>query len=131
MRSALAKKINDSTAFVGVNRKTRDGRNIAAIQEFGTKSFAVPFTAKMKKFLAIVARKAGFPKMPKAVTKQKYVGGQSITVSTKPKRDVLIMRIKPRPYLQPSYDMWMVGIDKRVKEETREAVKRISGLSMR
>lgn len=89
--------------FVGVLRSARgnDGQslvNIAAVHEFGSKPITITMTPKMRRFLAMVFRKAGLPKP---------------SGSAKP---TIVIRVPARPFLGPVGDKMRDGSPKRVSQ---------------
>jgi hypothetical protein len=78
--------VRPGVAFVGVRRKAKSGANIAHIHEFG-RTFTVPFTSRMARFLFAAMKRAGIPPRPRAKGSK---GAGSITI-----------RIPARPYIGP------------------------------
>lgn len=70
--------------------------DIAAIQEYGTKTYSVTVTKKMRNF-SLVLMSAGILKAPWKVGSK------------------LRRRIPPRPFLRPAYDEWNKGADERFR----------------
>lgn len=86
--------------FVGVLRSARSRNgdslvNVAATHEFGA-TITIRMTRKMRRFLAMVFRKAGLPEP----------GGAS--------GPVIVVKIPPRPFLQPVADKLRDGSAARV-----------------
>jgi hypothetical protein len=83
--------LGGGNAFVGVLRTKRhpSGKSavdIARIHEYG-KTWSMPLTARMRRFLFAAIRKAGLPPRPRA---KGAAGASSITI-----------RIPPRPFIGP------------------------------
>ncbi len=95
--------------FVGVLRSARSsvGRgliNIAAVQEFGA-TIVIRLTPKMRKFLAMVFRQAGLPEPASR-------SGPTI-----------VIKIPPRPFLQPVADKLRPGAGDRVIASVNAVMK--------
>lgn len=108
-RGDLRKSVKVTTApggfFVGILRSARsstgDGLvNIAAVHEFGA-TIVLKMTPKMKKYLAMVFKRAGLP----APSAPAAAGAHS---------RVIIIRIPPRPFFQPVADKLRPGSSARV-----------------
>lgn len=86
--------------FVGVLRSTRNSTgdqmvNVAAVQEFGA-TITMTITVKQRRFLAMVFRQAGLPR------------------PTSSAKTVLVIKIPPRPFMQPVADKLRPGAANRV-----------------
>lgn len=108
-RGDLRKSVKVTTVpggfFVGILRTARSTSgdslvNIAAVQEFGA-TVVMRMTVKMKKFLAMVFSQAGLSAPASPAT----AGAHS---------RVIIIRIPPRPFLQPVADKLRGGSSARV-----------------
>jgi len=98
------------TAFVGVLRSAtgKDGRpliNIAQVHEFGSKAIVIRKTPEMIAMLHIMFRKAGVPEKP----------GTG--------RSVIVIKIPPRPFLQPVFDKLAPGAGERVQQAMIAALR--------
>jgi hypothetical protein len=103
----------ETTAFVGVLKQAKSSSpggaplvNIGMVQEFG-KTIVVRITPKMQRFLGVLAKQLG--KGPKP-------GG------SKGGKRFLVIRIPPRPFIRPAYDVW-------VKDAQQRMAKRIAMLT--
>ncbi len=99
-------------AFIGVLRsaRSRDGKdlvNIAAVHEFGSKTFLIEVTPAMRKFLA-----AAFSQELGGLSGGR--GGLS--------RGVIVVKIPARPFLQPVVDAFFSGPVASARFQTRVAV---------
>lgn len=99
-------------AFVGVLRSARGrgGRrlvNIAEIHEFGTRPFAIEVTPAMRRFLMAAFRQELGP--PSG-------GGGGLS------RGIIIVRIPPRPFIQPVADAFFSGPVAAARFQARVAV---------
>lgn len=91
LRGAITVTKMGDAVFVGILRqaKHKSGKslvNIGEIHEFGSRTFTVPFTAKMRRFLFAAMRAAGMSKPA-----SKGGGGKS----------ALTIRIPARPFIGP------------------------------
>jgi len=98
----------ESAYFVGVNKhvKTRDGKemwNIAEIHEKGSKKFTIRITPKLRRFWFAMF-KAGVFSAP-----------------LKRRRTIIEHPGVPaRPFLQPSFDKWKTGAEKRIIDRVKK-----------
>lgn len=82
--------------FVGVlkSARSRDGRklvDVAAVHEFGSRTFTVEVTPKMRRFLMmVISAELGGPS-----------GGRGGL-----KRGILVIRIPARPFIRPVFEKW-------------------------
>lgn len=95
--------------FVGVLRSARGANgqklvNLAAVHEFGSKPITIKMTDQMRRFLAMVFRKAGLPKRS---------GKASTTI---------VVRVPARPFLTPVADKRRDGAARRVSESIAKAL---------
>ena len=102
---------------VGVKRGAREANgkdvvNIARVQEFGAGPFAIPFTPKMRGYLAKLAKDAGLPPSSGG-------GGGA---------PVIIVKIPARPFLRPAFAQFVGMMPDLFEEEFRKALIRRSGL---
>jgi hypothetical protein len=94
LRGAITvQRVGAEAVFVGIMRsaKNKQGKslvNLGELHEFGSRTFTVPFTAKMRKFLFAAMRAAGLSSLG---GKGKGGGGKS----------VLTIRIPARPFIGP------------------------------
>ena len=99
MRNNITHKVEGGAAFVGLMKsaKRKDGKglvDLAAVHEFG-KTIVIRITPKMRKFMAILAREVGDKK-----------GAPTGSGATK---TFLVIRIKARPFIRPSFEQWSTG----------------------
>jgi hypothetical protein len=104
LRNAVAVVPGGDEVFVGVPRKAqgKDGKglvDVAAIHEFGAGPVAIPITPAMRRFLFAMLRAAG------AAERHTPRGGGG--------RGVIIVRIPPRPFLRPSFRLFVQAAPKR------------------
>lgn len=98
-------------AFIGVLRsaKSRDGKdlvNIAAVHEFGTRTFLIEVTPAMRRFLA-----AAFSQELGGLEG----GGGGLS------RGVIVVKVPARPFLQPVVDAFFTGPIASARFQTRVA----------
>lgn len=97
MRNAITVHVEGDAAFIGVMRTARgkkDGRplaSIAKVHEFG-ETIAVPITRAMLRFLHAMFRQQGGREQANA--------SQGLRVG-----EILIVKIPPRPFIQPVVEM--------------------------
>lgn len=108
LRNAVAVVPGGDEVFVGVPRKAqgKDGKSlvdVAAIHEFGAGPVAIPMTPAMRRFLFAMLRAAG------AAERHTPRGGQAGGGG----RGVIIVRIPPRPFLRPSFRLFVHAAPKR------------------
>lgn len=103
--------------FVGLLRTQRhkSGRgivNIGVVHEFGAGPFVVRVTPKMRRFLAVVARKAGMP-----------AGGGG-------GRGYVVIRIPARPFVRPTWERFgrLADIRQRLQTSFSKLLRRELGL---
>lgn len=96
----------DTTAFVGVLKQARSSSpggaslvNIGVVQEFG-KTIVVRITPKMQRFLGVLAKQMGAAPKPG--------GGKGSG------KRFLVIRIPPRPFIRPAFDVWVKDAQKRM-----------------
>lgn len=100
LRNSIAVIVQGDEAFVGVPRKAR-GRNgrslvdVAQVQEFGSNPIVIPVTARMRRFLFTMLRKAGKEPQPGS--------GKGVVVVT----------IPARPFLRPAFRKFSEGAQQR------------------
>lgn len=100
LRNSITAVVEGDEAFVGVSRTARNKAgvplvNVAAVHEFGAGPFVVPITPRMRRFLALVLRRAG-------VAPHEGSG-----------RGAVVVRIPARPFLRPVFDAFKVGAQGR------------------
>ncbi|HPM52062.1 MAG TPA: phage virion morphogenesis protein [Rhodoglobus sp.] len=100
LRNSVATIVQGDEAFVGVPRKARnrDGRSlvdVAQVQEFGSNPIVIPVTARMRRFLFAMLRKAGKEPQPGS--------GKGVVVVT----------IPARPFLRPAFRKFSEGAQQR------------------
>lgn len=108
MRKSVITESSGYQAFCGILYSTRakNGQpmvNLAKVHEFGA-TIVLKITPKMRKFLAMIAKFAGF-------AKKKSSGGGSSRSS-----GVLIIRIPPRPFMFPARQKLEQGQIARVEK---------------
>jgi phage gpG-like protein len=101
LRNSIAVVARGDEAFVGVPRSSGK-MNIAKIHEFGTDPFVVPITPRMRAFLAVLYRKA--------------LGRKKASKSAGSGPGYVIIQIPARPFLRPAFDVWRVGVQRRLLE---------------
>jgi phage gpG-like protein len=104
LRKSIVTQHEKDHSFVGVlyTARSTTGKplvNIARVQEYGA-TIVIKITPKMRKFLAFIARFAGFQKQTKSG------GGRSF----------LIIVIPPRPFMEPARYAWIPGLNQRIKQ---------------
>lgn len=97
--------------FVGVHRreKTKDGGemvNIAEAMEYGTNPYMIKVTERMRRFWYAMYKKGIF-KAP--LSKKKVV--------------IHHPGLKPRPFLQPSFDKWKSGAEMRIVQRIKKRLR--------
>jgi phage gpG-like protein len=95
LRNSITAVVEGDTAFVGVKRQAQGGKgmaNLAELHEFGAGPFTVVMTARMRRFLFAVLRRAG--KAPGSGGG----GGGGL--------GVVVIRIPPRPFLRPAFEAY-------------------------
>jgi hypothetical protein len=108
---SVTHKTGYEEAWVGVlkSKVSSDGKsmvNIAAVHENGFEPIVIPYTDKVRKYLMAMMTAYGIEP----------------TASEGGKKDVIIISIKPRPFLEPSFkkwsrnaaDRWKRGIGRRM-----------------
>jgi phage gpG-like protein len=108
LRKSVVTQYEKNHAFVGVlySARSTTGKslvNIARVQEYGA-TIIIKITPKMRKFLAMVARFAGF-------SKTKTGGGGSSGGRT-----FMIVVIPPRPFMEPARYAWLSGLNQRIAQ---------------
>ena len=101
MIKAIKVHMVGDNAFVGIEKRATgsDGRrlqDIARMNDQGSKPIRINMTPKMRRFLAVLFRKAGGARTG---------GGGG--------RKAIIVRIPARPFVKPVYTKWRAGFDKR------------------
>jgi len=96
LRNAVTVKEQAGKVFVGVLRQAAgsDGKpiaNIAAMNEYGAGPIIIRITDRMRRFLGVLFRKAGFPSQSK---------GSKASVG------IVVIRIPPRPFIAPVWQKW-------------------------
>ncbi len=116
LRNSIVTEYSESKkeGFVGIlyQTKSKDGKsmvNIAEIQEYGTKPFAVKRTPKMRKFLAMVASKSGLISYS-----PNYRG-----------KGVYIIKIPARPFIAPTFEAWKKGLEQRIFVSFGRAIRQL------
>lgn len=99
LRNSISVVTVDHEVFIGIRRsaKSRDGKSmvdIGQLHEFGGPPVVIPITDKMRKFLAVLAKKQG------------------ITPSGSG-RGVVVTQVPARPFLRPAFEVWRKGAQER------------------
>ncbi len=99
MRNSITHKVSGGQAFVGILKaaKSKDGKSLhdlAALHEKG-KTIVIRITPKMRRFMAILARTVH--------------GGSKKGGSGGGGKQFLVVHIPARPFIGPSFEMWMNG----------------------
>lgn len=108
LRNSITAIVRGDEAFVGVPRKARgaDGKSlvdVAKVQEFGSDPIVIPITPAMRRYLAVLFKKAGTERRP----------GTG--------RGVVVVTIPARPFLRPAFKAFRRGSRDRF-------LKRVAGL---
>lgn len=101
LRNSVGVVVRDREVFVGIQRSARskDGRplvNVAELMEYGGPPVVIPITPKMRRFLAMLAKKMG--RMPGE-------GGSG--------KGVVVTQTPARPFLRPAFEVWRKGASDR------------------
>ena len=103
LRNAVSVVVDGDQAFVGVPRSARspDGKSLtdlAQLHEYGGPPVVIPVTPKMRRFLAVLFKKAG--------TKPSEGSG----------RGVVVVQTPARPFLRPAFEKFRQGAEQRFWE---------------
>jgi hypothetical protein len=113
LRNAIGVVPGGDEVFVGVPRsaQSKDGEglvHIAVIHEFGAGPVAVPLTPAMRRFLFVLLKSAGV-----APRSGSHGGGGA---------GVIIVRIPPRPFLRPPFQVFQRVAPKRFLNRVARAL---------
>ncbi len=103
LRNAISVITADDEVFVGVLRTAKSSTgeslaDVAQLQEFGGPPVIIPITPKMRRFLAVLFKRAG-------VTP---TGGSG--------RGVVVTQVPARPFLRPAFEKFRAGAGRRLLE---------------
>ena len=96
LRNAISVIADGDEVFIGVLRSAKSSTgeslaDIAQIQEFGGPPVIIPITSKMRRYLAVLLKRAGTPR----------VSGSG--------RGVVVTQVPARPFLRPAFDKFRAG----------------------
>ncbi len=103
LRNAISVITDGDEVFIGVLRsaKSRTGESladIARVQEFGGPPVIIPITPKMRRYLAVLFKRAGSPRRP----------GSG--------RGVVVTQVPARPFLRPAFEKFRASAGRRLLE---------------
>ena len=103
LRNSILVVVEGDEAFVGVSRTARNKNgqsvfDVAQVQEFGGPPVVIPITPKMRRFLAVLFKRAG--KAP----------------ATGTGRGVVVVQTPARPFLRPAFNKFRQGAGERFLE---------------
>lgn len=113
LRNAISVIADGDEVFIGVLRSAKSSTgeslaDIAQIQEFGGPPVIIPITPKMRRYLAVLLKRAGTPRR----------AGSG--------RGVVVTQIPARPFLRPAFEKFRDGATQRLMER----IARQLGLSL-
>lgn len=98
LRNSIAVIQRGDVAFVGVPKAVGPARlRIAEVHEFGSDPIIIPITPKMRRFLAVLFKRAG----------------RSRPTGSRGGSGVVVTQIPARPFLRPVFEQWKKGVDRR------------------
>lgn len=103
LRNAISVVADGDEVFIGVLRSTKSSAgeslaDIAQIQEFGGPPVIIPITPKMRRYLAVLLKRAGIPR------------------SAGSGRGVVVTQVPARPFLRPAFEKFRSGATQRLLE---------------
>ncbi|MFZ5446560.1 MAG: hypothetical protein ACOZQL_41615 [Myxococcota bacterium] len=103
LRNAISVIADGDEVFIGVLRSAKSSTgeslaDIAQIQEFGGPPVIIPITPKMRRYLAVLLKRAGAPRGP----------GSG--------RGVVVTQVPARPFLRPAFEKFRGGATQRLLE---------------
>ncbi|MBL8940859.1 MAG: hypothetical protein JNM69_40325 [Archangium sp.] len=101
LRNAISVIADGDEVFIGVLRSAKSSTgeslaDIAQIQEFGGPPVIIPITPKMRRYLAVLLRRAGTPRGPSS------------------RRGVVVTQVPARPFLRPAFEKFRSGATQRL-----------------
>lgn len=101
LRNAISVIADGDEVFIGVLRSAKSSKgetlaDIAQIQEFGGPPVIIPITPKMRRYLAVLLRRAGTPRGPSSG------------------RGVVVTQVPARPFLRPAFEKFRSGAPQRL-----------------
>ena len=106
LRNSITVVAKGDVAFVGVPRSAGKERiKIAHVHEYGTDPIIIPITPRMRRFLAMLFRKAS--RKRKRSSRRGNGSG------------VVVVQIPARPFLRPAFEAWKRGVDLRIANSIR------------
>lgn len=109
LRNAISVIADGDEVFIGVLRSAKSSTgeslaDIAQIQEFGGPPVIIPITPKMRRYLALLFKRAGTPRRP----------GSG--------RGVVVTQVPARPFLRPAFERFRAGAERRLLNRVVEAL---------
>lgn len=105
LRNSIAVVQRGDVAFVGVPKAVGPNRlRIAEVHEYGSDPIIIPMTPKMRRFLAVLFKRAG----------------RSRPVGNRAGSGVVVTQIPARPFLRPAFEQWKKGVDRRTIATVRK-----------
>lgn len=100
LRNAISVIADGDEVFIGVLRSAKSSTgeslaDIAQIQEFGGPPVIIPITPKMRRYLAVLFRRAGVPRPGSG-------------------RGVVVTQVPARPFLRPAFERFRLGATGRL-----------------
>lgn len=109
LRNAISVIADGDEVFIGVLRSAKSTgeslADIAQIQEFGGPPVIIPITPKMRRYLAVLFKRAGVPRGP----------GSG--------RGVVVTQVPARPFLRPAFEKFRRGAAQRVLERIARSLE--------
>lgn len=110
LRNAISVIADGDEVFIGVLRSAKSSTgeslaDIAQIQEFGGPPVIIPITPKMRRYLAVLLKRAGTPR-----------GGGS-------GRGVVVTQVPPRPFLRPAFERFRLAASSRLLRRIAEQLR--------
>jgi hypothetical protein len=111
LRNAISVIADGEEVFIGVLRSAKSSTgeslaDIAQIQEFGGPPVIIPITPKMRRYLAVLFKRAGSPRRP----------GSG--------RGVVVTQVPTRPFLRPALARFQQGAGRRLLERVARSLGR-------
>lgn len=111
LRNAISVIADGDEVFIGVLRSAKSSTgeslaDIAQIQEFGGPPVIIPITPKMRRYLAVLFKRAGTPRRP----------GSG--------RGVVVTQVPARPFLRPAWARFQQGAGRRLLERVARSLGR-------
>lgn len=101
LRNSISVIADGDEVFIGVLRSAKSSTgdslaDIAQIQEFGGPPVIIPITPKMRRYLAVLFKRAGSPRR---------LGSG---------RGVVVTQVPARPFLRPAFEKFRLGASRRL-----------------